>query len=75
MGEARAERIAGLHRGGGLDAAGRDPAAAARLFGLVFLASSASLGVFKVAQFSQPEVYYSEPVDDSGGPSERETPF
>ena len=45
------------------------------IIGLVFLASSASLGVFKVAQFSQPEVYYSEPVDDSGGPSERETPF
>lgn len=42
--------------------------------GLVFLASSATLGLFKVAQFSNPDVMYSEPADVAS-PGERESPF
>merc|ERR1712146_434329 len=32
--------------------------------GLAFLASSVSLGLFKVAQFSNPAIQYSEDIDD-----------
>tara|TARA_A100001015_G_C15009724_1_gene722413 strand:+ start:1656 stop:2327 length:672 start_codon:yes stop_codon:yes gene_type:complete len=41
--------------------------------GLVFLACSATLGGFKVAQFQNPDVYYSEPTADDQG--DRESPF